>query len=485
MNATARYPQVMLAFWRQGQFLSRWGCIAIAALMVLSCIAGAIWLPTEAAWRLPLGLLLIVVMSTWMAMAMNLQEQNHPTAARTVPGHARTLKRAALAGWMTSTLLFTLLAWAVMPVAKLWPMLLLCSGFFAAFLLWTTRLVWIWLLSLLISPLSVGFGSQLGSARHAIATLWETHTYAVLLLCLLFQGWLVMRAIADGGAKHQARYARQVQMRRAMQMQMEGKAPGINSWAPFERVLLPFVRILSAWLQHVLDRADNASLRSVMARGEIVLHGPQHWLRYALTMGTILAVVVMVFSAVLVSTNVSLAIVLKHGGFGIGIGLASAGLNPAFTTPSALWGSRREQALLRLLPGMPQGRTLNQAMARLQWRDFIVSWLLTTLILVALGTAVGHQLLLCLPLAALPIAALTLTRRPALMQAPTTMTAMVPSFALLTLAGILFLLTRELGVSLWTHALAMFALAALLLAWRWPRMLAAPTAMPAGRLSTG
>lgn len=483
MTATARYSQVLLAVWRQRDLSSPWGRRVIAALLVLSGVAGLIWLPYEAAWRVPLGELLVVVLGLWMAIATNLLEQNHPAAARCVPGHVRTLRRAALLGWALCTGLFTLVAWAMMPTAGLWPILLLCSGFLAAFLLWTTRLVWLWFLAILLSPLSLALGGQLAPARRALAALWESHTYEVLLLCLLFQAWLVMRAIADGDARHQARYATQALMRRAMQMQVEGKAPAINGWAPFERLGRPFVRILSAWLQHVVGRADNTRLRSVMARAEIVLHGQQHWLRYALTVGVITAIVVMIFTAVLTTTGASLAVVLQHGGFGMGIGIASAGLNPGFTTPNMLWQSRREQALLQLLPGMPQGRALNVALARLQWRDFIAGWLLTTLLLVALGVGIGNQLLLCLPLAALPVATVTLTRRPALMNAPTPMSAVAPSFIFLTLAGILYLLSRELDVPLWLHGLAMLAVSAALLAWRWPRLVAAPAVLPAGRLA--
>jgi len=483
MTAAARYSQVLLAVWRQRDLSSPWGRRTIAALLVLSGAAGMIWLPRDAAWRVPLVELIVVVLGVWMAIAANMLEQNHPTAARTVPGHVRTLKRAALLGWALCTLLFTLLAWAMMPAAGVWPILLLCSGFLSAFLLWTTRLVWLWFLTILLSPLSLALGNWLAPARRALAALWETHTYEVLLLCLIFQAWLVVRAFAEGGARHQARYATQALMRRSMQMQLEGKAPAINAWAPFERLARPFVRILSAWLQHVLDRADNSSPHSIMARAEIVLHGQQHWLRYAMTMGVIAAVVFMIFTLVLTTTGVSLALVLQHGGFGMGIGLASAGLNPGFTTPNMLWQSRREQALLQLLPGMPQGRALNVALARLQWRDFIAGWLLTTMLLVALGAATGNQLLLCLPLAALPIAAMTLTRRPALMRAPNAMTMVAPSFIFLTLAGMLFLLARELSTPLWLLGLAVLAVSAPLLAWRWRRLVAAPAALPAGRLA--
>ncbi|RZJ08131.1 MAG: hypothetical protein EOP39_14605, partial [Rubrivivax sp.] len=466
MNA-ARYSQVLLAPWRQRDRAAPWSRRIIAAVMLVATVGCLIWLPPQMGWRVAVGMLLVVAMGVWMAVGYNLLEQNHPTAARTVPGHARTLRYAALLGWTLFTMLNTALVLLMLPAIELWPLLLLCSGFFAAFLLWTTRLVWIWLLMMLVSPLSLALGKQLAPARQAIAALWETHTFAVLLLCLVFQAWLVVRAIADGGARHEARYARQALMRRAMQMQMEGKPPVFLSWAPFERVFRPYMRILSAWLQHVLNRADNSSTHSVMQRAEIVLHGQQHWLKYALTMGTIGAIVVTAFTGVISTTGVSLAVVLRQGAFGMGIGIASAGLNAGFTTANMLWQSRREQALLRLLPGMPQGAALNRAVARLQWRDFSVSWLLTTAALAALGAGADDQTLLCLPFAALPIATLTLTRRPALMRMPTPLAMMVPSFAFLSLAGALFLLQQQLGVSLWLEGVAMLAVSVPLLIWRW------------------
>lgn len=483
MSAAARYSQVLLAPWRQRDRAAPWGRRFIAALLAVVAAASLVWLPPGAGWRVIVGLLLVVGLGAWMALSYSLLEQNHPTAARTVPGHLRTLRRAALSGWLLFTGLNTGLLLLLVPEPGFWPILLLCSGFLTAFLLWTTRLVWLWMLAFLLSPLPIALGGWLAPARQALATLWDSHPLVVLGLCLLAQAGLVVRAFAAGDTRHQARYATQALMRRAMQMQLEGKTPAIHAWAPFERLARPFVYVLSAWLRHVLDRADNASLRSVMARAEIVLHGQQHWLRQALTMGSIAAVVVMAFTIVLATTGVSLALMLQHGAFGMGIGIASAGLNAGFVLTNALWSSRREQALLRLLPGMPQGRALNVALARLQWRDFLVSWLLTTLALLALGTGVGNPSLLFLPLAALPVATWTLTRRPALMRMPTALAAVAPSFAFLTLAGILYLLARDLDMPLWLQALAMVTLSAPLLVWRWRRLAAAPTALPAGRLA--
>ncbi|TXI18349.1 MAG: flavin reductase, partial [Roseateles sp.] len=73
------------------------------------------------------------------------------------------------------------------------------------------------------------------------------------------------------------------------------------------------------------------------------------------------------------------------------IGLMSMGINPAFMLPAMLWHSRREQALLRLLPGMPQGQALNRAVARLQLRHTLTAWLLCSTGLVALALAADQM----------------------------------------------------------------------------------------------
>ena len=481
MDATARYSQVLLASWRQRDRSSPWGRRLIAALLVVTGLACAFWLPPAAAWRAPVGLLLAVLLGLWLALAASLLEQNHPHAARGVPGHVRTLRRAALLGWALCTALCTLLMWVMLPRQGLEAVLLLASGFTAVFLLWATRLPWLWVLFGVLFPLSGAFKPQLVALWQALGALWSAHTAALLALGLVAQAWLVTCAFDDGGARHQARYARHAQMRNAMRMQADGK-PLVIAWGPLEWLGRPFASGTATWLQHVLRRADNRHPRSVMARAEIVLHGSQHWVRHAMTMGAIAATVVIAFSLVIARTQASLADLLTHGAFGMAIGIASAGLSPYLALSSLLWQSRREQALLRLLPGMPQGRALNVAVARLQWRDFSVSWLLTAAALLALGRVAGHSLL-CLPLAALPVAAFMLTRRPALLRAPTPIVNAGPGFVFLLLAGVLYVLQRELGLPLAWQAVVTVGPAAALLAWRWPRLAAAPMALPAGRLA--
>jgi hypothetical protein len=477
----AQLSQPLLAVWRQRDPDARWTRRAIALLVPLAMAVALAWLPAAAGWRTVVGMLMVVVFGSWLAVGHSLQEQNHPHAARCVPGQLRALRRAALLGWAACSVLTTLLAGAMLHPTDRWPLLLLATSLTSLFLLWSSRLWWLWLLVAFASPLSGAFSAQLAPLWRALAELWREQGPALLALGLIVQAGLVRCAFDAGGAAHQSRYAQRAQMRRAMQMQLEGKPSPLLAWAPLARLAVPFERAQAAWLRRVLARADNARRRSVMARADIALHGCQHWLRQSLTLGGIAIAVVLGFAAVVFFTGTPLDTLLAHGFFGLGIGIVSAGLAPLFSLPNTLWQSRREQALLRLLPGMPQGRELNTAVAALHWRDFSVSWLLTAAVLSALALRTGQLPLLCLPLAALPIAALALTRRPAFMRAPTALGMMFPMFALLLLGAAGYAAVREGLVALPALALATLVLSAATLAWRWRHLVAALAALPAGR----
>lgn len=482
MNAAARQSQVLLAIWRQRDPDSPWMRRTLAAALLVGAAAAVVWLPFEAGWRAAIGLVLVFMLGGWMGIAANLQEQNHPHAARCVPGQLRTLRRAALLGWATCTALGTLLMYVVLPPSAPWQLLVLGNSLLAVFLLWSSRAMWLWLLTLLLSPLLGALAGQLAPIARAVATLWAAHTETVLLTSLLIQAGLVAVAFGTGDARHQARYARQATMRNAMRQQLEGKQLSAAAWGrPIEWLTSPFARAFDAWQARLLARADNRDRRSVMARAAIVLNGSQHWLYQLMMMGSLVAIVLLSGSIVSRFVEVTWTNLLP-GALGMGIGIASMGFNPGFALPTMVWQSRREQALLCLLPAMPRGAALNLAVAGLQLRDGLVAWALTSPVLVALGVAADSTWLLCLPLAALPVTVLNLTRRLATLRAPHTMTPLWPVLAFFLMTGFCALL-QWAGVPLWLLAIAVPALSAALLAWRWRRLSSAPTALPAGRLA--
>lgn len=482
MSAASRQSQVLLAFWRQRDLSAPLGRRLVMALVVLICMTGLIALPPEAGWLLVAGMLLLVGLGVWLAVCGSLQEQNQPAAARLVPGHLRALRRAALLGWALCTALSTLLLWAVFPPGAAGPLLLLSCGFIAVFLLWSSRMVWLWLLLTLLSPLLGALGGSLAPVGRALTALWDEHTAAMLVAGLLAQAALVVLAFGTGDAGHRARHARQTLMRNAMRMQLDGRQASAAAWGrPIEWLTRPFGLAVDAWQRRLLARADNTAPGNVMARAAVVLHGAQHWMYQLMGIATLAVIVLIAFAAVSSYWQVPLKTFLP-GAFGMGVAIASMGFNPAFALPTALWQSRREQALLCLLPGMPRGTPLSRAVAAGHLRSAAGAWLGTSLVLVALGSAAGNRWLLCLPLAALPVMAVNLTRRSAAMRAPQVLTTMWPVLSFFALTGVLYGLT-QLGVPLALLAFAVPALSAALLAWRWRALGRAPAALPVGRLA--
>lgn len=484
MNAAAQYSQVLPAPWRQRDLGAPWWR-RVLALLLLACIAGClVFLPADIGWRVALGIVVALLHGIWMRVGSHLQEQNHPHAAHCVPGHLRRLRHAAVLGWASCALTTTLLSLAALWPLGTWPLMLLANATLALFLLWTTRLWMLWVLLTVLSPLIADLAVRLKPLWAALAELWQGQPLALLLLSLLAQAWLVTRVFEGGGSRHQARYARHSLMRQMQRLQMEGQQVPVTAWAGrFEWLFQPYQRAAAAWLTHVLAGA-NTGRRSVMARAEVVLHGQQHWVLASMLLGTMLAIALLCFGAAYAWVGgAGIAVAIKHGSFGMCIGLASAALNPGFGLPGALWQSRREQALLRLLPGMPQGAALNRAVAARQLRDFAVAWLATTAILLSIDTGSKHGYLLCLPLGALPMAILSMTRRFATMRAPTPLIAILPVLAFFLLAALLYAANWALGIPLPAIAASMLALSAALLAWRWRALGAAPSALPVGRLA--
>jgi len=151
--------------------------------------------------------------------------------------------------------------------------------------------------------------------------------------------------------------------------------------------------------------------------------------------------------------------------------------------PSALWASRREQALLMLLPGMPQGATLNRALAWRQWRHCLLLWLGLLPALGALAWAGQASYALAFIGVALPLSA-WLWRDHSRMQAARPVNAFAPMLicALLGILLSVLLLSRH-PAALWPWVSGIVVLTAALLAWRWRVLARLPQALPVGRLA--
>lgn len=482
---TAVLLQILLVPWHQRDRANPWVRRVIYGLALLLVVGSVVWLDGPKRWAIASAIGCLVLLGVWMVLASSLLEQNHPQVARFVPGHLRRLRQAALLGWAVASLLPVVALWLLLEIPVPPALVLLASSCVVVFLLWSARNMWLWIVLALGWPLMPPLMPYMHPVWSGLVTLWQANDLGVLALALLAQAVLVRQAFGNGDAKHQARYAGLVRMRQLSRLAMEGKHSGFAAWGGAgEWIAKPFAHLTSAWLRHVTQHAD-AGQRSVMARAEIVLHGQQHWLKQLLAVGFVLGLLLTIFSVAAAmlpgGTNFWL-----NGSTGIGIGILSAGFNPCFALPSTLWHSRREQALLRLLPGMPLGAALNRAVAWRQLRQGLVAWALSTLIVLPLALGAGNALLVWLPLAALPFTVGVLTRKPATMQVPSIWTTVLPTMGFMLVGSALFGIGSLLQLSMWAllpaTAVSM-ALSAALLAWRWRTLSAAPTALPAGRLA--
>lgn len=481
MNA-ASSSQMLLAFWRQRDRESPWGRGLLIALTLLG--VGACLYAAPGLWAAVLaGSATLALGGLWTVIAGSLLTQNHPHAARLVPGHPRQLRQAALTAWAALSLACALLLWAAFSRLPSFAALLLIAAATLAFTAWAMRAWTLWFVLSFGPALFFAFGldRRLAPLWGALRELWAAQTVPVLTLCLLGLAWSITRLFGDGDAAHSAGYAARARMRRAAREGATGNRGGLAAFGrQGEWLGRPFERAASAWLRHVLARA-RPTPASVMQRAEIVLHGQQHWLRQALGMLVVLVIVALSLGIPFALSGLDKA--WTHGAFGMAIGLVSAGVNPSFALPNMLWHSRREQALLQLLPGMPQGAAQNRAVAWLQLRHALLAWALTTLALAPLAWAAGDPALLCLAFGALPLSAASLLRTPATMRAPSSWTAVLPVFAFLLLAWGLYAAHQQLGLPMAVLAGISLAASLALGAWRWRAVCRAPRPLPAGRLS--
>lgn len=483
MNA-AQLSQVLLASWRQRDRSSSWGRWLIAALVLLPSAASLLLIEGPARWGLPAGLALMVLHIGWMVIAGSLLTQNTPTAARFVPGHVHTLRAAGLLGWAAVTAASSLLLHLFIPATLLsWQAGLLGSAAAVTFTMWSTRIWWLWFVLIFWGPLMGALAPDLEGLLHAARALWVEHKHLSLAAGLLGFAALVPAAFGHGDAAHRRAYARLNRLQEMQRMFYEGRqATPSQAFVSLERFSRPFNAAIAAWREHVLRRADNTSTASVLTRAEIVLHANQHWVYQLLTAMTVVASLVLMLGAVVAWTSAPWQDLIRHGAFGIAVGLGSMAVNPMLAR-AMLWQTRREQALLQLLPGMPQGPALNRGVAWLALRQALLASLLAGLLILPLCRVSDQWGLLWLPLMAVPWSVWTATRSPAHMRLPTGMRAMLPVMAYYLSAGLAYLGTERLGLPMVPLAVGLLALSAAWGAWRWRQLDRQPTALPAGRLS--
>lgn len=430
----------------------------------------------------------------WCVLAANLRTQNLPSAARLVPGHAAALRQVLLGGWALASAL------AAAQLASLfghWLAHLAVVAPALALMALALRQPWAWSLpTLLLLPLVSSSVRQPVLAW--LATPWSAAPWLTTGLVLILTALCLPRLLGGGDAAHRQSHERHALRQRAILGPDAGRGdPGTANLALGRE----------RWLQQLIHRPYHWHLARLLAR-----HPGPAWPRLMLGLGPTVQPLTLL-NQVLAGSGLALGFVLvtawlmpatrQHGLLhdGLLLILVLVMMQMQFLALGpAMRRTRREQALLRLVPGAPDATQLNRCLGR--------SWARQHLALMAVALLWGLALCALLdpaglarlwPWRALGYLALALPFAPLMLWRDWARVPSQDSWMLLAMAGLLVLelacaagvwwLMGQAGsgpaIERWPLALigSGLGIAAVLLPWRWRRMLRAPVAWPGGRLA--
>jgi len=479
----APYGPILLAPFRQrrqtGELWIWLGLLALISLLALGLGISKSW---EAA-RLTLGIAALpAFLILWCICFSSLRDQNHPNAARLVPGHVARLRRCAVALMLGLTLLVTALYGPFTGKPLLWALAAATTMLiFAICMRWWWLWFGIWVLPSLgfwwpVNALFVDFWAGMKQ--------WYLLQPASLAaIALLVLPWVLSRLLQEGGASHRGSYTQQAQLRKLLSNQQQSLMTPKYSGTLGMRFMRLFVWPQPLWHQYLLRHAKPEA-RSALARAELVALGNMHWTCFLGSFSVLLALFAIGAVGLSLYSEPNWSEMGRSGSTGLQIGIFSMALNPLLGLAANLYRSRREQSLLMLLPGMPRGQSLNLKMARRLLLQFHLHWVVAMALIVLLlslsDAAQATRIGLYLLLATLPMGSLLL-RDWSRQAMPKASSLALPLVLLMLGTGLAFGM-QWLGLSLgWIAALSIL-LSALILAWRWPRYVRnSPSYMPVGR----
>lgn len=432
--------------------------------------------------------LAIALHLAWWAAANALLGLNDPLSAHLMPGQLRRLRESALGVFLGVAaacggllglvfdhgLAFTMGAAALMlsfAICLRWPVMWL--------VIWV--LPWIALPPLRELPLAL---QVMDIAREWHARQPFTQTGAVLLL--LGAGlWHLFQA---GGAAHADSWVQRQRVQHLMTMQ--GSAvPATTVWSrgPLAWLGRCFQWAHPLWREHLL-RTARPTTASVTARAEFVALRGLHWSATASTTLLLFVVFLIAEVALLVFLPDRAGRVIRAALPGLSIGLMSAMIGPFFGLDATLHQTRREQALLSLVPGMPRGVEMNRVVGLRLLRHHLVLWGTGVAMMMALqALAPGHDdgwgsPLLGLNFAAVALPGTLLVWRDWSRQGlPKGARAAVLTMLMVALVGLSIAATHRWHIpALWQVAASVLVTVALG-AWRWRALQRMAPVWPVGR----
>lgn len=476
MSAVRSYKLILAHGSQQRRNEQGWRAqVIMAAMVLLPALLLMVWGGPQVARFVGGNLVMMIAATFWGGLVLNLLVQNQPNAARLVPGHLARLRHVLVAGWLFSSLLLTV-GLMVMGSSPLHAWTIAAWGMAALGLLMRWPLGWT-LLSVL--PFLIVWLVHNGLLSEA-AELLASRPALFVLMSLVLPPLPLLRVLGEGGDRHRSSYARAERWR-----QLARQGAGAGSWdgSSLPAPLRWFGLITRGPYRHQLQRLSaRRDAASAHARLMLGLGPATHWT--AQVSGTL--IFGMIFALVCLCgiwIPVPFAEFLRAGSFGLTIGLMSALLGPLTGLGRGMVKTRQEQRLLVLLPGAPRGEALNRLLA-LHWLlQFGLTWLLGVVVAVAVVVVSGAAVELLLPFLLaylLPIAMVwrDWARLPSNGQGSAQLVFCVIFSALLGYA-----LHRADVMPIWLYGSLQLVSALALGLWRWRRQVAAPPALPVGRLA--
>jgi len=482
MNALRAHRQILLTPFRFSDGASPIVRLALFGLLVLAILPTALALHFESAAvakEFAAGTVAFALALFWLTELSSAQRQNHPNAAGLVPRHVQRLRETLVAVYLAAALAMAAALGLVFGHALAWGLAAGLTMLFVALLL---RHPWLWAIWWLV-PAFAGKWTKTSpwqALQELALTVYETQPLALAAVGLLLLPWLASRFVHGGGAAHAASFKRNEQRRRAMQLASMGQSNVRDQGRAAQLFGEVFLSVYRRWMRHLIANA-RPTARSVMARVELACGANAHWTTHLGSVFVFAGIAALVWAIAHFGYGMQGWQFIDKGRHGIAIGITFAAVLPSLSARAALYSTRREQALLMLLPGMPRGAALNQRLARRQMLHFLVGWagaaVLLRLILDDSDAANAvHGYVICwLP------AGLLLWRDWSRLPPPTTANAAMTLLAIVLAMGVSGAAVWWLK---WSPDLLFVAVALVTLAlgtWRWRRLARYPQAFPVSR----
>ncbi|MDT9002070.1 hypothetical protein RQP53_22520 [Paucibacter sp. APW11] len=481
MSALQQYGRLLAAPWQQRRNESwPWGLLLIAlGLLALPLTVGLAesW---AAARFMAWVSLLAAVLGLWALQIGSLLSQNDAMLARLMPQQLRRLRELALMLSAVLLALTALLAGLLDKDPLLW--VALCIGLQIQLIAFMRGSYWGQLIWCALFAMNSPIWPPLVNA-------WSTwraeQPFGLALGVLLSGAYAIRRLFGEGGTTHQRRQARRERELKTLRLTVSGQS-GVLHGGRLNRAIMAFFNAPYRWQMARLLRHPGHDAASALARAELSLGAATHW---ATQLASLL-----VFAALLLITGVVLWLTLGPSAFealdkgasvGLSIAAVSIALNPLLGLRAALWRTRHEQALLMLLPGMPQGSQLNRMLAARWLRQLGCLLLPAVLLLVMLDQLGGSaRQFVGYLIAMLPYSLCLVDDWSRLRERSGQLLAQM-LVGMVVGAPLINGLIRSLGCSPWLALAVVMGLVGLLL-WRaWKRLDGYPQAWPAGRLNVG